>query len=119
MSKKSSLDHPTLKHIKKAFPDVPFKASEFRGMTTLVVQGEQPGEPVVVGTALLQRMALPKLEQKFFDLLHLECSLFLLDGQRIGCLFLVLLFVPLAFQSVCLKVHCHYWEASICLITFG
>ena len=40
MSKKSSLDHPTLKHIKKAFPDVPFKASEFRGMTTLVVQGE-------------------------------------------------------------------------------
>ena len=40
MSKKPSLDHPTLKHIKKAFPDVPFKASEFRGMTTLVVQGE-------------------------------------------------------------------------------
>lgn len=31
------LDHPTLPIIKTAFPDVRFKASEFRGDTTLVV----------------------------------------------------------------------------------
>ncbi len=31
------LDHPTLPLVKAAFPDVSFKASEFRGQTTLIV----------------------------------------------------------------------------------
>ena len=41
MPQKPVLDHPTLKLIKAAFPDVAFKASEFRGMTTLVVPREK------------------------------------------------------------------------------
>ena len=37
-----TLDHPpTLPHIKKAFGDVTFKATEFRGLTTLVVPTEK------------------------------------------------------------------------------
>ena len=32
-----SLDHPTLPLVKEAFPDLALKASEFRGMTTLIV----------------------------------------------------------------------------------
>jgi NADH-quinone oxidoreductase subunit C len=35
-----NLDHPTLPLVKAAFPDVDFLASEFRGMTTLVVPPE-------------------------------------------------------------------------------
>jgi NADH-quinone oxidoreductase subunit C len=32
-----TLDHPTLPLVKAAFPDVKFKATEFRGQTTLIV----------------------------------------------------------------------------------
>lgn len=35
---KPTLDHPTLTRIKTSFPDVKFKASEFRGDTTLIVE---------------------------------------------------------------------------------
>lgn len=35
-----NLDHPSLPHIKKAFPEVKFFATEFRGDTTLVVPAE-------------------------------------------------------------------------------
>ena len=41
MTRQPVLDHPTLAVIKKAFPDGGFKASEFRGMTTLVVTPEK------------------------------------------------------------------------------
>ena len=41
MTQQPVLDHPTLAVIKKAFPDSGFKASEFRGMTTLVVPREK------------------------------------------------------------------------------
>jgi NADH-quinone oxidoreductase subunit C len=32
-----TLDHPTLPRVKAAFPDVQFRATEFRGQTTLIV----------------------------------------------------------------------------------
>jgi len=35
-----NLDHPTLPLVKEAFPDVKFKATEFRGQTTLIVPGQ-------------------------------------------------------------------------------
>ena len=35
-----NLDHPTLPLVKKQFPEVQFLASEFRGLTTLVVPAE-------------------------------------------------------------------------------
>ncbi|MGD9791533.1 MAG: NADH-quinone oxidoreductase subunit C [Phycisphaerales bacterium] len=38
MSTRVELDHPTLKVIKEAFPQTKFRASEFRGQTTLVVE---------------------------------------------------------------------------------
>jgi len=34
------LEHPTLPRVKEAFPDVPLKATEFRGQTTLIVPAE-------------------------------------------------------------------------------
>ncbi|HMN97349.1 MAG TPA: NADH-quinone oxidoreductase subunit C [Phycisphaerales bacterium] len=37
----ATLDHPTLPIIKAAFPEVRFKAAEFRGQTTLVVPSER------------------------------------------------------------------------------
>jgi NADH-quinone oxidoreductase subunit C len=40
MLTKPNLDHPTLPLVKEAFPDVSFKATEFRGQTTLIVPGE-------------------------------------------------------------------------------
>ena len=41
MAAKPVLDHPSLPFVKVAFPDVGLKASEFRGMTTLVVPREK------------------------------------------------------------------------------
>lgn len=37
---KPTLDHPTLPLVKQKFPDVKFLATEFRGLTTLVVPAE-------------------------------------------------------------------------------
>ena len=36
-----TLDHPTLPLVKAAFPDAKFKATEFRGQTTLIVSPDQ------------------------------------------------------------------------------
>ncbi len=41
MTNKVTLDHPTLPRVKEAFPDVRFRAAEFRGQTTLVVPPER------------------------------------------------------------------------------
>ncbi|MCZ6837378.1 MAG: NADH-quinone oxidoreductase subunit C [Planctomycetota bacterium] len=38
---KATLDHPTLARVKESFPDVKFKASEFRGDTTLIVPSDK------------------------------------------------------------------------------
>jgi len=40
MAKTPTLDHPTLPLVKKAFPDVKFRATEFRGQTTLIVPAD-------------------------------------------------------------------------------
>lgn len=40
MASTPNLDHPTLPLAKEAFPDVAFKATEFRGQTTLIVPGQ-------------------------------------------------------------------------------
>lgn len=37
---KPDLDHPTLKHVKEAFPDRRLRATEFRGQTTLIVEAK-------------------------------------------------------------------------------
>jgi len=36
-----TLDHPSLPHVRRAFPDAALKASEFRGMTTIICPREQ------------------------------------------------------------------------------
>ena len=41
MAAKPVLDHPSLPHVKEAFPDAGLKASEFRGMTTIVASPEK------------------------------------------------------------------------------
>ena len=41
MAAKTVLDHPSLPHVKEAFPDAGLKASEFRGMTTIVASPEK------------------------------------------------------------------------------
>lgn len=38
---KANLDHPTLALVKVAFTDIKFKATEFRGQTTLIVPAER------------------------------------------------------------------------------
>lgn len=40
MAKAPTLDHPTLPLVKQAFPDVKFRATEFRGQTTIIVPPE-------------------------------------------------------------------------------
>lgn len=35
---KATVDHPTLKHVKEAFPDRRLRATEFRGQTTLILE---------------------------------------------------------------------------------
>jgi NADH-quinone oxidoreductase subunit C len=42
-----TLDHPTLPHVKKAFGEIAFKATEFRGLTTLVVPAEKAHDVLV------------------------------------------------------------------------
>ena len=48
-----TLDHPTLAHVKAAFPDVTFHASEFRGQTTLVVPADIDAPMLVSGGPIL------------------------------------------------------------------
>ena len=38
-----NLDHPTLPHVKNAFPDARLRATEFRGQTTLIVEPSDQG----------------------------------------------------------------------------
>jgi NADH-quinone oxidoreductase subunit C len=49
MSKKPNLDHPVLKIVKERFPDKRFRATEYRGQTTLILE---PGDLVEVMTFL-------------------------------------------------------------------